>query len=101
MRISRQGLSVTCPPPYPFGLDAKRIEHGKELFKANCSACHKSFNDIVYKTDVLGTDPNRSRVLNADALALFLKDFVASVPETYETTDADGVKYKPHDLPAS
>jgi hypothetical protein len=99
--ITARFVSHLPPPPYPFGLDAKRIEHGKELFKANCSACHKSFNDIVYKTDVLGTDPNRSRVLNADALALFLKDFVASVPGTYETTDSDGVKYKPHDLPAS
>lgn len=99
--IAARFISHLPPPPYPFAADTKRIEHGKELFKANCAACHKSFNDIVYKTDAIGTDPNRSRVLNADALALFLKHFVASVPETYEATGADGIKYKPHDLPES
>ena len=99
--ITAKFISHLPPPPYPFAIDASRAEHGKELFKTNCSACHKQFNDVVYKTDLLGTDPNRSRVLNADALALFLKHFVASVPETYETTDSEGAKYKPHDLPAS
>ena len=99
--ITARFISHLPPPPYPFATDTGHIKHGKELFKANCIACHRAFNDIVYKTDAIGTDPNRSRVLNADALALFMKHFVASVPETYEATGADGIKYKPHDLPES
>ena len=50
---------------------------------------------------MIGTDPNRSRVLNADGLALFLSHFVASVPADYEATDAKGVKYKPSALAPS
>jgi hypothetical protein len=99
--ITAKFISHLPPPAYPFAIDVKRAERGKELFKTNCSACHKQFNDVVYKVDVIGTDPNRSRVLNADALALFLKHFVASVPVDYEITDSNGVKSKPHDLPAA
>ncbi len=99
--ITAKFISHLPPPAYPFAIDATRAGRGKEIFKTNCLPCHKSFNDNLYKTDLIGTDPNRSRVLNADGLALFLKHFVASVPENYETTDANGVKYKPRDLPAS
>ena len=91
-------------PAYPFDVDMTRVERGRKLFKTNCGMCHKDHNDIVYKgenttfAEQIGTDPNRSQVLNADALQLFLKHFVASVPETYETKDANGKTYRPHDL---
>ena len=83
-------------PAYPFDVDMTRVERGRKLFKTNCGMCHKDHNDIVYKgenttfAEQIGTDPNRSQVLNADALQLFLKHFVASDPETYETKDANG-----------
>jgi hypothetical protein len=99
--ITTKFISQLPPPAYPFGINARRAERGKELFKVNCSACHKPFNDVLYPADLIGTDPNRSRVLNADGFALFRKHFIASVPETYEATNATGEKYKPHDLPAS
>jgi hypothetical protein len=99
--ITAKFISHLPPPPYPFTIDSAGAQRGGELFKTNCAPCHKNFNDIVYKVDLIGTDPNRSRVLNSDALALFVKHFVASVPEGFETTDADGAKYKPHDLPVT
>ena len=37
-------------------------------------------------------------MLNADGLALFLRHFAASVPAAYEMTDANGTKFKPHDI---
>jgi mono/diheme cytochrome c family protein len=98
--ITARFISQLPPPAYPFALDGDRAKRGWKLFEANCWACHKQYNDIIYKTDLIGTDPNRSRVLNSAGLALFLKHFVASVPDTYETTDSYGAKYKPHDLPA-
>ena len=98
--VSARFISALPPPAWPFAIDANKAERGHELFKTNCRICHKPFNDVLYKTDLIGTDPNRSRVLSADALALFLKHFVSSVPENYEIADSNGVKYKPHNLPA-
>lgn len=83
------------PPLYPFGVDTEAADRGKQIFAKNCAACHREYNDNVYKVDVIGTDPNRSRVLNPAGLALFLRYFVASVPADYEATDASGTKYKP------
>lgn len=83
------------PPLYPFGIDPAAADRGKQIFAKNCAACHREYNDNVYPVDVIGTDPNRSRVLNSDGLALFLRYFVASVPADYEATDAKGAKYKP------
>jgi mono/diheme cytochrome c family protein len=93
--VTARFISQLPPPSYPFAVDASAADRGKAIFAKNCAACHREYNDIVYKADVIGTDPNRSRVLNADGLALFLRHFVASVPVDYETTDAKGVKYKP------
>lgn len=99
--ITATFISQLPPPLYPFGIDEGRAKRGQEVFAKNCAACHREYNDIVYKADLIGTDPNRSRVLNSDGLALFLRHFVASVPASYETTDAKGVKYKPSTLAPS
>jgi mono/diheme cytochrome c family protein len=96
--VTAKFISQLPPPLYPFAIDAAAAERGKAIFTQNCAACHREFNDNVYPTDLIGTDPNRSRVLNADGLALFLRHFAASVPAAYEMTDANGAKYKPHDI---
>lgn len=94
------------PPAYPFDVDMARANRGRKLFQEHCAVCHKNHNDIVYKAanetvkEQIGTDPNRSQVLNADALKLFLRHFVASVPKEYETKDASGKTYRPSELPA-
>ncbi|MEA3211390.1 MAG: hypothetical protein QOE70_4447 [Chthoniobacter sp.] len=98
--ITARFIGHLPPPPYPFAIDGVRAERGEKLFWEHCSACHQRWNDTVYKTDLIGTDPNRSRVLNAPALALFLRHFVASVPPDYEITDSDGARIKPRELPA-
>ncbi len=97
--ITAKFISHLPPPAYPFGIDEAGAHRGAEIFKSNCAPCHKNYNDTVYKVDAIGTDPNRSKVLNSDALALFVRHFVASVPVDYETTDAEGAKYKPHGMP--
>jgi hypothetical protein len=96
--ITAQFISKLPAPLYPFAIDAAAASRGKQLFAANCAACHRAFNDTVYTPDLIGTDPNRARVLNADGLALFLRHFVDAVPVTYEATDASGRKYKPRDM---
>jgi len=98
--ITAQFISHLPPPAYPFAVDADMAARGKELFKANCAGCHRAFNDNLYPVQQIGTDPNRSRVLNSDALALFVKHFIASVPADYEVTDASGAKIKLHDVSA-
>ena len=99
--LTAKFISRLPPPAFPFAIDTPRATRGQQVFKAHCAACHKPFNDNVYPVDLIGTDPNRSRVLNADGLALFLKHFVASVPAEFETTDSKGGKYRPHALPAN
>ena len=99
--ITAKFMSKLPPPLYPFTVDAAAADRGKEIFAKNCAACHRTHTDVVYKTELIGTDPNRARVLNADGLALFLRHFVAAVPENYEATDAGGAKYKPRDMAPS
>ncbi len=96
--ITAEFISRLPAPAYPFAIDAEMASRGKELFKTNCAGCHRPFNDNLYSVQQIGTDPNRSRVLNADALALFVKHFIASVPADYEITDASGAKIKLHDV---
>jgi hypothetical protein len=98
--ITASFIAHLPPPAYPFAVDGKKSARGMELFKANCAGCHKLNNDTVYSVESIGTDPNRSKVLNPDALALFVRYFVASVPVDYEITEANGTKVKLHDLPA-
>src|SRR4029079_17169174 len=97
--VTAKFISQLPPPLYPFAIDAAAANRGKDIFTKNCAACHREYNDIVYKTDLIGTDANRSQVLNADGLALFLRHFVGSVPESYETTDAKRVKTQTRALP--
>ncbi len=97
-QITATFIAQLPPPLYPFAIDAAAVNRGKDLYAKNCAACHKAFNDVVYQTNLIGTDPNRSRVLNAEGLSLFLRHFVASVPAAYETIDARGVKYKPSEM---
>jgi len=96
--ITAQFISHLPPPAYPFAIDADMASRGKALFKDNCAGCHRTFNGNLYSVQQIGTDPNRSRVLNADALSLFVKHFIASVPADYEVTDASGAKIKLHDV---
>ncbi len=98
--ITATFISHLPPPAYPFAINSKMAERGKTLFKDNCAACHRLYNDNVYPVDQIGTDGNRSKVLNSEALALFLKHFVASVPPAYLITESTGAKVRLHDLPA-
>ena len=99
--ITAEFISRLPPPLYPFGIDTAAANRGKQVFTDNCAACHRQYNDTVYPAALIGTDPNRAQVLNADGLALFLRHFVASVPVAYEATDAKGVKYRPSQMAAS
>lgn len=97
--ISAKFISHLPAPAYPFAIDAKMAARGKTLFAENCGECHRPFNNNLYPVGAIGTDPNRSQVLNAPALALFLKYFIASVPADYLVNDATGAKIRLHDVP--
>jgi hypothetical protein len=71
-------LSGLPPAPYPFDVDMARAVRGEALFKENCTACHKPFNNTLYQYRDIGTDMNRAAVLNEPALKLFLQGFGAS-----------------------
>lgn len=51
------------PPAWPFGVDETLASQGREVFEAQCSACHgtygenESYPNLVVPIDVIGTDP--------------------------------------------
>ena len=56
-------------PEYPFEIDTELLEQGKELFDANCSACHGTYGDdwtypnLVVGLDEVGTDPDYAQYM--------------------------------------
>jgi hypothetical protein len=108
--ISARFLQQLPPPSYPFDVDMRRAKRGRALFRQNCAVCHKPKNTVVYKTGYLtgddssalgiGTDPNRSQVLNADAVKLFVRYFRECVPPDFVITDETGSQLHPRSLPA-
>ncbi len=95
--ITAKFISHLPAPAYPFAIDADMAVRGKQVFETNCAACHKQFSGNLYSVAQIGTDGNRSKVLNSDALALFLRHFIASVPPDFESIDSTGAKIKLHD----
>ena len=94
--ISAEFIAELPAPGYPFGVDTARVDRGAKLFQDNCAACHHANNTAIYRE--LNTDFNRARVLNTEGKDLFLRNFVASVPETFEYTGRDGQKVIPRKM---
>ena len=53
-------------PQYPFPIDGKLADRGREVFAANCSSCHGTYGErdedetypnLLVPLDVIGTDP--------------------------------------------
>jgi len=101
--ISGELIRDLPPPPYPFDVDLASAERGQRLYEKHCAVCHKPHSEEVYNT--LGTDGNRARILLPETFKLFLKNFLASVPEdyTYTLTNPDGTseEVRPRALAAS
>jgi hypothetical protein len=94
--ISAKFTAHLPPAAYPFPVDLARAERGAKIFQEHCAACHKPLNPSLYQQ--LGTDMNRARVLNPAGKDLFLRNFLAAVPETFEITDDQGRKLLPRKL---
>lgn len=94
--ISARFIRDLPPPAYPFEIDRRRAERGAKLFEANCRVCHRAHNEQVYP--LIGTDTNRSRVLNSDTVKLFVKYFQASVPEGMRIEEPPGNAIDPRSL---
>jgi hypothetical protein len=53
------------PTPYPFdSVDITKAKEGKVLFQTHCASCHKAYNDKIYRTDEVKTDPNRTLLIS-------------------------------------
>lgn len=59
-------ITSVQPPKYPFAIDAELASAGKEVFAANCSCCHGTYDDDAAKDTypslllplaTIGTDP--------------------------------------------
>ncbi|WP_435019951.1 hypothetical protein TA3x_001563 [Tundrisphaera sp. TA3] len=88
-------------PPYPFAVDMLRARRGEALFRDHCLACHRAGNTNVYPVGLIGTDPNRARVLSKEGQALLVDNFVKAFVLTdkdYVATRADGTQFKPAEL---
>lgn len=97
------------PPKYPFPVDVRRADRGRELFADRCARCHGTYganwtypNKIV-PLDKIGTDPRLAesfseknvRHINASWLAQQAgpdgKPFVVSDTRGYQAPPLDGV----------
>jgi len=58
--FSDQLLEKLPAPAYPFNVDLKLAEKGRQLFQRNCVDCHQDNNGKVYKK--IGTDLGRAKI---------------------------------------
>lgn len=55
------------PPKYPFDIDRKLADRGREVFMKHCSSCHGTYDadptypNLVIALDAVGTDPALAR----------------------------------------
>ncbi len=63
-------LKTIEPPKYPFAIDQKRADRGKQIFESSCARCHGTYgpggaypNKIV-PLEIVGTDPERAKGLS-------------------------------------
>jgi mono/diheme cytochrome c family protein len=59
------------PPPYPFGISARKAARGAVLYKKYCGSCHDSATSSSSPAEV-GTDPNRARALPPTLVSEFV-----------------------------
>jgi len=66
-------------PSYPFAIDRKRAEPGKQVFEANCARCHGRYGEngaypnLVIAAAELGTDPALAAAGTAGADDRFMR----------------------------
>ncbi len=64
-----QYIEELAPPKYPFPIDMKRADRGRELFVQNCAECHGTygpdgeFPNRVVALDEVGTDSRRFQAI--------------------------------------
>ena len=79
-----QGLP---PEPYPFEIDSDLASRGRDIFDANCAACHHPGNTQRY---ALGTDINRFEQFNEFTWEATRQALRAGCPEDAEVQTFDG-----------
>lgn len=97
-------LKTIRPPKYPFPIDQKMADEGKNLFEKTCATCHGTYgSDGKYPNksipiDVVGTDPIRLTKLSREFRAYFKRTWFAGngaygedSPSGYVAPPLDGV----------
>lgn len=99
--IAARFTAALPAPRYPFAVDMMRARRGRTVFLNHCAVCHRSGNKTVYRPDVIGTDPNRARVLSKEGRDLLLTNFRLAFTlndKDYLATRANGTQFRPADL---
>ena len=98
-------IESTTAPKYPFAIDEKLAESGKQVFQKNCAHCHGSYGDdgdYIQQTIALvevETDPVRLKSLSPEHrnwmkkgwLSRFGEDDVVTDPAGYVAPPLDGI----------
>jgi len=90
--FAQQFLEDLPAPAYPFAVDMRKAEKGKELYLQHCSGCHRPHNGTVY--DTLGTDKGRARVASQSITAGGREGFT-TICSPERTIDMPSGKVKP------
>jgi len=96
-------------PRYPFPVDARRAERGRELFADHCAKCHgtygekPSYPNKVVPLEKIGTDPALAEALTAKNMAYYNaswfarekgpdgRPYLATAGRGYQAPPLDGV----------
>ncbi|HZU36782.1 MAG TPA: hypothetical protein VFA18_12765 [Gemmataceae bacterium] len=74
------------PPHYPFPIDRKLAERGKDLFVKNCARCHGTYGEHwtypnkIVPLNTIGTDPLLSEALTGHNIDYVNKTWLAREP---------------------
>ncbi len=97
------------PPKYPYAIDPRKAEAGRQVFEAHCARCHGTYGENstypskVVPLDVVGTDPVRLSALtpgdrrryHESWFAHYATDDTVIEPKGYQAPPLDGVWASP------
>lgn len=90
-------------PAYPFSIDSKLAEQGREVFNDNCASCHGTYGESptypekVIPLDELGTDPVRLTALTKKDRDLYHRSWFAHFGEHKTVLEPKGYVAPPLD----
>lgn len=84
-------------PAYPFEVNLRKANRGKQLFKQNCISCHSSQNKVYPLADV-GTSANRLNSITPIAAEFLAGVHLSLCHDKALCAKADGSRYSPEEI---